>query len=55
VKAYPCGDIDVVVGVMHLVKPPQDVDGVEYPVLQVDGEVEQHDGNGDLDQRRSVH
>ena len=53
-KAHTRRDIEVVVGVMNLVQPPQDGDGVEYAVLQVDGEVEQQDGDGDLDQSWSV-
>jgi hypothetical protein len=40
-------DVDVEVGVVHAMQPPQRRHGVEHHMLQVDGEVEQHDSRQD--------
>ena len=40
-EAHAGGHVEVEVGVMHAVQPPQHRHGMEQHVLQVDGEVEQ--------------
>ena len=52
VEAQPGGDVEVEIGVMHAVQPPQQRHGMEQHVLQVDGEVEQDDRDRDGDPGR---
>ena len=46
-EADPRRHVDVEVGMVHAMQPPQQGDGVEQHVLGVDDQVEQDDGNED--------
>ena len=52
VEADPGGQIEVEVGVMHHVQPPQSGDRVKQDVLPVDGEIEHDHRQHDLDPER---
>ena len=53
-KACAGGDVKIEIGVMHAVQPPQRRHRVEHYMLQVDREIEDHDGRDDGDPERHI-
>src|SRR6185369_6833581 len=43
VEAGAGAEVEVLIGMMHAVQPPEGRDGVEHDVLEVDRKIEQHD------------
>jgi hypothetical protein len=54
-KTKSRGDVEVEVGVVDHVQPPQRWNGVEHDVLQVDDEVEDENGADERDKRGKTH
>jgi hypothetical protein len=46
-ESRTCRDVHIDVSMMHTVHAPQDRHGVKHDMLQVDGEVQQQDRDGD--------
>ncbi len=55
VKAHRRGHVDVAVGMVHLVQPPEERDFVGGQMLHPDGEVEREKRQDNLDPRRPGH